>query len=766
MANYVDRDNLLDYTEKLTQKYKTIFATKTDVGSPLVASTVSEMTDHDKIYVYTGSEAGYTAGNWYYWDGTEWQDGGVYNSSALQTDTTLTLPGYAADAKTTGDEITDLKNTSLTLATGNTIKLNQGTDYNTLKTAGNYKCESVADASTMVHSPCPEAHRLFVITSTATARIFQFVIANRSEARIHKRYWSGSSWSDWSRVADYSEIPLLDTSLSTTGKAADAKATGDALNWIYENFASLNSGKTTIIPDGSNYNEIVTPGNYVVKSVVSAQTMINSNDVASPHRLFVMSSTASSRVFQFMIVNNDNVDIYKRFQYDGTHWRAWRKLADDIDVSLASYSTDYESVKAGVLSKKALTSFTSLKTIPASSGANLSFNQGTTYSGIPYSESSWSGRDVLYDVSIESIFSSFKNPYSDLYSFDWETENPPGRGRNGAAVWAGAVCSTYVSWATNRPLHLVVDEMERMLQFKTINGLEDLEVGDVLFQRSTHVALITGFQFSGFEISKINVSEMWRPLFRSVWYTPEEFWSRYYDYGTKENPGPVPFTVGRFADDYKIKTVPDVNIVDDIISQKGDNAHFALGDDVWMYVTDPNTSITVTAPDGTVSTVTYTSLPQKTIDGSTVPVYNFKSVVNSVGLWKLKGNAGTYDSRVTMYSIPGNMTAVQTQSESSYTTTVTVGEHSGCELAGFLLLTMDKSGTSGIYPVPEEAQERGFIGAHGTTYKQFHDVVTQSPFTINTTAKQNNSFFVRVFFETGCGLAFKDSNCIFGPDAG
>ena len=223
--------------------------------------------------------------------------------------------------------------------------------------------------------------------------------------------------------------------------------------------------------------------------------------------------------------------------------------------------------------------------------------------------------------------------------------------------------------------------------------------------------------------------------------------------------------VGRFADDYKIKTVPDVNIVDDIISQRGDNAHFALGEDVWMYVTDPDTTITVTAPNGTTSTVNYTSLPQKTENGSPIPVYNFKSVVNSVGLWKLKGNAGTYASRVTMYSIPENVTAVQTQSGSSYTTTVTVGEHSGCELAGFLLLTMDKSGTAGIYPVPEEAQERGFIGAHGTTYKQFHDVVTQSPFTINTTAKQNNSFFIRVFFETGCGLAFKDSNCIFGPDA-
>ena len=78
-------------------------------GSPLVASTVAGMTDHEKVYVYVGSETGYTSGNWYYWDGSAWTSGGVYNSVAVQTDTTLTLSGVAADSKKVGDEISDLK---------------------------------------------------------------------------------------------------------------------------------------------------------------------------------------------------------------------------------------------------------------------------------------------------------------------------------------------------------------------------------------------------------------------------------------------------------------------------------------------------------------------------------------------------------------------------------------------------------------------------------------------------------------------------------
>lgn len=79
------------------------------VGSPLVAATKSAMTETDRIYVYTGSESGMTSGNWYYYDGSAWVSGGVYNAVAVNADTTLSVAGMAADAKATGDQVTDLK---------------------------------------------------------------------------------------------------------------------------------------------------------------------------------------------------------------------------------------------------------------------------------------------------------------------------------------------------------------------------------------------------------------------------------------------------------------------------------------------------------------------------------------------------------------------------------------------------------------------------------------------------------------------------------
>lgn len=87
--------------KRTDEKMKYIFD---NFGSPLVAPTVADMTDQNRVYVYTGSEVGYTAGDWYYYDeGTSaWVDGGVYNAVAVVTDATLTQAGEPADAKVTG----------------------------------------------------------------------------------------------------------------------------------------------------------------------------------------------------------------------------------------------------------------------------------------------------------------------------------------------------------------------------------------------------------------------------------------------------------------------------------------------------------------------------------------------------------------------------------------------------------------------------------------------------------------------------------------
>ena len=75
LANKASTEFVNSNINNLNNKIKSLAS-----GSPLVASSISEMIDTSKIYVNT------TDGNWYYYDGNNWEIGGIYQSTSISED--------------------------------------------------------------------------------------------------------------------------------------------------------------------------------------------------------------------------------------------------------------------------------------------------------------------------------------------------------------------------------------------------------------------------------------------------------------------------------------------------------------------------------------------------------------------------------------------------------------------------------------------------------------------------------------------------------
>lgn len=152
---------------------------KSFVGAPRKATTAAEMTDPTFIYVYTGDETGYVNGDWYYYDGSDWVVGGVYNAIAFNVDDTLNISGAAADAKATGDAITSQSENIAAITGFMPIKFEKGGYWTTPSSGTPQFVESESWA--FARFPMTPNHDTIYINATAgsgTSRLYVYLDEN------------------------------------------------------------------------------------------------------------------------------------------------------------------------------------------------------------------------------------------------------------------------------------------------------------------------------------------------------------------------------------------------------------------------------------------------------------------------------------------------------------------------------------------------------------------------------------------------------------
>ena len=187
---------------------KIINQIKSGYGYPFTASTSSAMTDQTKIYVYTGTTGGgFTQGNWYYWNGSAWTSGGVYNSTALETDTTLSISGMAGDSKTIGDIFKSVVLGGYTYINASTKEeICNGTmddiPVNTIYTVANDANLTNNPGFTGVYGVLT-----FSCSNTRSNRTgqWQFAVSANGTGMYYRGYNSGV-WSSWQRFGTWTDL--------------------------------------------------------------------------------------------------------------------------------------------------------------------------------------------------------------------------------------------------------------------------------------------------------------------------------------------------------------------------------------------------------------------------------------------------------------------------------------------------------------------------------------------------------------------------------
>lgn len=518
---------------------------------------------------------------------------------------------------------------------------------------------------------------------------------------------------------------------------------GTEVEWLDSlNGTIFTYNKTQHIPEGTDLDSIITPGRYTTVGTERVSTLLHTPASTMPGTLFVFQLHMAERLLQIYVDSRGLT--FNRTYYNGS-WLAWKRFLTDNEKGNLGI-TNYDGLKMLSSVGECATSFNVLRDITYldDDGNTVVWKPaGETASGVPYYGASYYGRDAFFNFSLETIFSMFNNPDSLMYTF-------PGSPKT--KLYTGGVCSSFVAWVCGLPVYYTTYDIRKMLNYKTIYDLSDLEIGDVLICHTSdgstgdHVSVVSNIYADETGVVSIDISESASPCFRTVNMSAKKVWGLF-DGTTRKGDF---YKVGRF-DNHKIRTIPSLVINTDIISERGDNTYFELGEDI--YVQSSQSAFNAEHESGTTKSIAFSERPQK----AGTNMRNIKDDLNAVGQWTLYGSNGE----------ESHITIIKKGSATLNDGVVTLSGYEGCKPSGFTVVGVSTTSNGGYEPHLAEYNGQpcyaGRVTIKSKDDPRYAGEITEDEFYINLTAVPDRYFaaYVRVFYDTGCGLAFQDTNVIY-----
>ena len=368
--------------------------------------------------------------------------------------------------------------------------------------------------------------------------------------------------------------------------------------------------------------------------------------------------------------------------------------------------------------------------------------------GIPYSSIIGLGMDIGFNRNLNTFFSAVKNPASIMYK-----DNISYGGYQSANY--GLVCTTFSGWLFSSPIYYGTRQLSFYKKFKFYDyqGPKSIQIGDCLltpedddgghiiviydievFKNNYQVAYIDTIEQAGSTLSYVDDQNMWGRLRRM----PVSEFETY----LLQNGGR--YGIGRYVSD-TVRVIDPVRYAEDVIPDMGDRTYYYANDEIFVYIPGNQTTLYYKKKDDeNFSTVAISSLATDVVNDTTV--YDVTDIISDFDTYELTTN-------------PDNLIYCLVTRIDVGTVTVN-GEN--VQISGYSENIRPHS-TETVYlyqgeitTVSRPCHLLGYKYGNVNTSKK---LISSDEFT-TPVPTQGEAYQVRVWYDTGFGQAFCDSDII------